>query len=156
MRITSPAFADKQPVPLPYTCNGPNVSPPFEFLDVPKETKSLALVVEDTDSSNQWVHWLVYNIPGHVTYLEEGKIPTGAVNGICNGGTYGYEGPCPKYFHGIHHYCFRLYALDTVLDVPPDADKRTVLSSMEGHILSHAELVGIAEGEQVSTPVNHA
>jgi Raf kinase inhibitor-like YbhB/YbcL family protein len=154
MRITSPAFADKIPVPVQYTCKGPNTSPPFEFIDVPKKAKSLALIVEDLDAPNHWIHWLVYNIPANVTHFEEGKIPDGAVNGICNGGTQGYEGPCPKYFKGIHRYSFKLFALDIMLEVPSIADKNVVVSEMEGHILETAELIGVAEGEEVSASVS--
>jgi Raf kinase inhibitor-like YbhB/YbcL family protein len=155
MKITSPAFADKIPVPVKYTCKGPNTSPPFEFIDVPKETKSLTLVVEDLDSSNHWIHWLVYNIPGNVTHFEEGKIPAGAVDGVCNGGTHGYEGPCPKYFKGVHRYSFKLFALDQMLEVPILADAKVITDEMQGHILASAELIGVAEGEQVSESVGN-
>lgn len=149
MRLTSLAFADKIPVPPQYTCNGHNVSPPLEFIDVPEGTKSLVLIVEDVDSSNNWVHWLVYNIPGDVTHFDEGAIPEGAVDGVCNGGTYGYEGPCPKYFRGIHRYKFSLFALDNILDVPITATADDVNNAMTGRVLATAELVGIAEGEMV-------
>jgi Raf kinase inhibitor-like YbhB/YbcL family protein len=140
-------------VPVQNTCKGTNQSPPLEFLDVPKETKSFTLIVEDLDSPNNWIHWLVYNIPGDVTHFDEGKLPEEAIDGICNDGKPGYEGPCPKNFKGIHHYCFKLYALDTVLEVPSIADANVILSEMEGHILETAELVGVAEGEQVSESV---
>jgi Raf kinase inhibitor-like YbhB/YbcL family protein len=154
MKLTSPAFADKIPVPVKYTCKGPNISPPLEFIDVPKNAKSLVLIVEDIDSTNHWIHWLVYNIPGDTTHFEEGKIAKGAIDGVCNGGTHGYEGPCPKYFSGIHRYCFRLFALDTTLEVPLIADANVIRSEMEGHILATAELLGVAEGEQVSQSVS--
>jgi len=154
MKITSLAFADKIPVPLQYTCKGPNTSPPFEFIDVPKGATSLALIVEDLDSANHWIHWLVYNIPGNTTHFEEGKIPQSAIDGICNGGTRGYEGPCPKYFKGVHRYSFKLFALDTMLEVPADADAKIIVSSMEGHVLDSAELIGIAQGEQVAESVD--
>lgn len=153
MKLTSPAFASRQPVPVQNTCNGPNSSPPLEFIDIPKGTKSLALVVEDIDSSNHWIHWLVYNIPPDTTHFDEGSAPEGAVDGICNGGTSGYEGPCPKYFKGVHRYSFMLYALDTVLSVPPMADIKVIEQEMRGHILETAELIGVAEGEMVSHPV---
>lgn len=148
MHINSPAFSYDQPVPTPYTCKGENISPPLEFHAVPPEAKSLALVVEDIDALNQWVHWLVYNIPARGKGLEEGKLPQGAVDGVCNGGTHGYEGPCPKYFTGVHHYRFTLYALDTVLDLPVDADTPAVRKQMEGHVLDTAVLIGTAEGEE--------
>lgn len=153
MRITSLAFAEKIPLPLQYTCKGPNTSPPFEFIDVPKETVSFVLIVEDIDSQDKWIHWLVYNIPGKVTHFDEGKIPEGAVDGICNEGTRGYQGPCPETFKGIHRFCFSLYALDTILNVPDFADSKLIVDEMQGHILAKAELQGIAEGEKVSESV---
>jgi Raf kinase inhibitor-like YbhB/YbcL family protein len=86
MKITSPAFADKIPVPVQYTCKGENVSPPLEFIDVPKEAKSLVLIVEDSDSADKRVHWLVYNIPGSCTHFNEGKSSKDAMQGICSDG----------------------------------------------------------------------
>ena len=152
MRITSPVFSHDQPVPAKYTCKGPNVSPPLEFHDVPSQAKSLVLIVEDLDSLNNWIHWLVYNIPPQAGSLQEGNLPEGAVDGVCNGGTHGYEGPCPKYFAGTHHYRFMLYALDIMLDIPYTADSRVVLENMENHILETAILVGLADGDQVKVP----
>lgn len=150
MRITSPVFSHDEPVPAKYTCKGPNVSPPLEFHDVPTNAKTLVLLVEDLDSLNNWIHWLVYNIPADAKGLSEGELPEGAVDGVCNGGTHGYEGPCPKYFSGIHHYRFMLYALDVRLDLPDSADSKVVLENMENHILSTAMLVGVATGDQVN------
>jgi Raf kinase inhibitor-like YbhB/YbcL family protein len=149
MRLTSLAFADKLPVPSQYTCNGQNVSPPLEFIDVPKGTVSLALIVEDVDSSDSWVHWLVYNIPGEVSHFDEGQLPEGAVDGICSNGKHGYQGPCPKYFQGVHRYRFSLFALDTPLDLPLTAAAHDVNQVMAGHVLESAELIGIAEGEMI-------
>lgn len=149
MKITSPAFLHHQPVPVRYTCQGSNVSPPLEFSEIPENTESFALILEDIDSSNNWIHWLVYNIPGTIRQFEEGKIPEGSVDGVCNGGTHGYEGPCPIYFAGTHRYRFLLYALDCILDVPYEADSKVILERVEGHILDTAVLVGMAEGEQV-------
>lgn len=148
MHLSSPEFSYDQPVPERYTCKGPNISPPLEFHKVPAQAQSLVLVVEDIDSLNQWVHWLVYNIPPTVKGLEAGRLPKGAVDGVCNGGTHGYEGPCPKYFNGLHHYRFTLYALDTLLDLPPTADTVAARRQMEGHVLDTAVLIGTAEGEE--------
>lgn len=154
MKLTSPAFADKLPVPLQYTCKGENISPPFEFLDVPKDAKSLVVIVEDMDSSNHWIHWLVYNIPATVTHFDEGKIPDGSINAICSSGTQGYQGPCPKNFKGIHHISFKLLALDKMLEVKSIADIKVVQSEMQDHILETSEFTGVAEGEQISEKVN--
>jgi Raf kinase inhibitor-like YbhB/YbcL family protein len=148
MQIISSSFSNHQHVPPQYTCKGTNISPPFEFLDVPGNTMSFVLIVEDLDSSNHWIHWLVYNIPGHIRQIEEGKLPAEAVDGICNGGTHGYEGPCPVYFAGEHHYAFRLYALDVKLDAPFNADKNVIAGQMKGHIIATAELIGLAQGEK--------
>jgi Raf kinase inhibitor-like YbhB/YbcL family protein len=147
MKIYSSAFGNNEVVPVPYTCKGPNINPPLTFLEIPEKTQSLVLIVEDiTADGKPWVHWLVYNIPPTAAGFEEEKIPDGSVQGICNGGTYGYEGPCPIYFNGTHHYHFTLYALDTVLDVPKTADKAVITQEMADHVLDTAQLVGIAEG----------
>lgn len=147
MRLSSPAFAVGQPIPSRHTCKGLNSSPPLTFHEVPEQARSLALVVEDSDADNGWVHWLVYNIAPRFQGCEEGRIPDGAVDGICNGGTRGYEGPCPLYFRGTHHYRFTLYALDTCLDLPAQADTAQLRAAMEGRVLAMAELVGTAQGE---------
>lgn len=154
MRISSPVFSYDQPVPIKYTCKGENINPPLEFSEIPVNTKSLALIVEDLDSLNNPIHWLVYNIPPHVNGLDEGKLPEGAVEGVCNGGTHGYEGPCPVYFAGVHHFRFMLYALDIQLDLPYGADTKVVLENMENHILAIAILVGLADGDQVKAPTH--
>jgi Raf kinase inhibitor-like YbhB/YbcL family protein len=153
MKLTSPAFADKIPVPIQNTCKGENQSPPLEFLDVPKETRSFTLIVTDLDSPDSRIHWLVYNIPGNVTHFDEGKLPEHAVDGICNDGKPGYEGPCPKQFRGIHRYCFKLYALNKTLQVPSIADANVIQKEMQGYILETAELLGVADGEQVSESI---
>jgi Raf kinase inhibitor-like YbhB/YbcL family protein len=147
MFIASPAFPDQSTVPTPYTCAGENISPPFAFGDIPAQTKSLVLVVEDSDAAPvPWVHWLVFNIPPTTTSAPAASIPEGGTEGIANGGTHGYEGPCPKYFTGTHHYHFRLFALDTLLDLPATADKMQVEAGMRNHVMDSAVLVGLCEG----------
>ncbi len=147
MFISSPAFPDHTIVLKPHTCMGENISPPLEFGDLPPQTKSLVLIVEDHDATPvPWVHWLVFNIPPDTTTVSAGSIPAGGTEGIANGGTHGYEGPCPKYFHGTHHYHFQLFALDTILDLPASADKTRVAASMKEHIIDSATLVGLCEG----------
>jgi Raf kinase inhibitor-like YbhB/YbcL family protein len=152
MKMTSPVFENHQPVPTPYTCKEGNVNPPLEWHDVPPNAKSLVLMFEDVDApANPWVHWLVFNIPPETTGCAANALPEGSTEGIANGGTFGYEGPCPKYFSGTHHYLFRLFALDTVLDLPANSDRSAVLSAMQSHILEEAQLVGLAEGEAETT-----
>ena len=147
MFIASPTFSNRTIVPEPHTCMGENTSPPLEFGDLPPQTKSLVLIVEDIDATPApWVHWLVFNIPPTTTTVPAGTIPAGGTEGIANGGTHGYEGPCPKYFHGTHHYHFQLFALDVILDLSPSADKTRIAASMKEHIIDSATLVGLCEG----------
>jgi Raf kinase inhibitor-like YbhB/YbcL family protein len=152
MFISSPAFPDHTIVLKPHTCMGENISPPLEFGDLPTETKSLVLIVEDRDATPvPWVHWLVFNIPPDTTTVSAGSIPAGGTEGIANGGTHGYEGPCPKYFHGTHHYHFQLFALDAILDLPPSANKAHVAASMKEHVIDSATLVGLCEGTKTES-----
>lgn len=147
MQITSPVFQNNGTVPPPYTCNGPNINPPLEFHDVPPNAKSLVLVVLDMNATPRpWIHWFVYNIPPTTRKVEEGSIPTGATEGFANGGTPGYEGPCPIYFKGTHRYLFSLYALNSTLDIDPTATFYDVQDELGKYVIEQAELVGIAEG----------
>jgi len=142
MRITSPVFENNQTVPMKYTCEGPNINPPLNFEDIPFETKSLVLIVEDPDApAKPWVHWLVFNIPPTTTKVEEDSIPIGGTQGHANGGTFGYEGPCPP--SNTHRYIFKLYAVDTILDIPQTSDRLIVLDNIKNHIIDKAELTGI-------------
>jgi len=137
-------FEHNQEVPERYTCLGPNISPPLDFEDVPEGTKSLVLIFEDVDATPKpWRHWHVFNIPPTSTHTEEGKVPAGATEGLCNNHTFGYEGPCPKYFKGTHHYWFRLYALDTLLNLPAASEPEDVQQAMQGHVIETAELLGL-------------
>lgn len=141
MKITSTAFKDGERVPVKYTCEGPNISPPLQFSDVPDSAKSLVLMVEDPDApAKPWVHWLVFNIPANATKFEENSIAPGSTQGLCNGNTFGYEGPCPP--QNEHTYLFKLYALDKTLDIPAESDRKQVLAEMEGHVVAEAVLHG--------------
>lgn len=142
MKVSSPAFADNELIPKQYTCEGPNMNPPLLFEDVPEGTKSFVLIVEDPDAPNgTWVHWLVYDIPPTSMGVKENSLPQGGMEGLANGGTKGYEGPCPP--SGTHRYTFQLYALDTILQTAEVPDTKKVRELMERHILDKAELVGI-------------
>lgn len=150
MIIRSPKFHHGGKIPGKYCCWGKNISPPLEFDDIPANAKSLVLLIEDTDASpTPWIHWLVFNIPPYVKSVDEGTIPEGGIEGIANGGTFGYEGPCPKYFKGIHHYLFKLYALDSFLDLPRQTDKKHLWGKMGNYIISKTELMGIAVSDAV-------
>jgi Raf kinase inhibitor-like YbhB/YbcL family protein len=153
MKIASPVFNDGGGIPLKYTCEGPNISPPLKFIDVPDHTKSLVLIVEDPDAeAKPWVHWLVFNIPAHVSGFDENSIAKGSTQGICNGNTFGYEGPCPP--SGVHKYLFKLYALDIILPIPDSSDRKRVIHEMKGHVLAEAILTGMYQKQKIKERQN--
>jgi len=142
MEITSPAFKNNGNIPAKYTCDGENINPLLEFKNIPQDTKSLALIVDDPDApAKTWVHWVVWNIdPGTTRIPENAKIGD-AVEGITDFGKPGYGGPCPP--SGTHRYFFKLFALDTELDLDPSSGARDLANAMEGHIIESAELIGL-------------
>lgn len=149
MEIKSPAFEYEEIVPEKYTCFGTNINPPLQFIDVPDEAQSLVLIFEDVDASPKpWTHWMLFNIPPSAKEVGEGSVPYGAVEGLCNNHTFGYEGPCGKYFKGTHHYWFRLYALSKMLDLPAASEREGVQEKMKEHIIAKAELLGLAMGAE--------
>lgn len=142
MKITSSAFTHNSKIPAKYTCDGENINPPLKFVDVPNNTKSLVLIVDDPDApSKTWLHWVVYNISPDVTEVEENSVPEDGIEGVTDFGKPGYGGPCPP--SGTHRYFFKLYALDTILDLPQNATKQMVEEKMDEHIIEEAELIGL-------------
>lgn len=140
--LSSAAFQQESLIPPQYTCDGVDISPQLAWTDAPKNTQSFALIFDDPDAPmGNWVHWVLFNIPAHITELsEDAKIPAGAKDGLNSWGRLGYGGPCPP--DRIHRYYFKLYALDTVLDIPERSKKEDVEKAMNGHILAKAELMG--------------
>lgn len=146
MTISSPEFTDKGKMPSKYTCDGEDINPPLIFGNVPEDTQSLALIVDDPDAPGKtWLHWIVFNIPPHTSHISEDSVPVGADEAVTDFGHKGYGGPCPP--TGIHRYNFKLYALDTTLDVTEDITKEEIEHAMEGHILDKAELTGLYSRE---------
>jgi Raf kinase inhibitor-like YbhB/YbcL family protein len=140
MKITSTAFENGDPIPGEYTCDGADVSPPLAFSEVPPEARSLALIMDDPDApSGLWVHWLVWNIPSQTAVIARGqKIPW--TQGSTSWKRQLYGGPCPP--SGTHRYFFKLYALDSMLNLPAGKTKHEIEKAMKGHILAKGELVG--------------
>lgn len=141
MQITSPAFANGDYIPSKYTCEGENISPPLKFEDVPSETESLVLLVEDLSVKNRpWVHWVVFNIPPNAHGFEEGHTFEGSTLGLANGSYAGYKGPCPE--DKEHEYQFSLFALDKILNIPEASDRAVIVREMRGHIIAQDTLRG--------------
>lgn len=116
MRIISSVFNNKQKIPDKYTCKGEGVSVPLEFLEIPPETKSLALIMEDPDApSGTFTHWKVEGIDPTVENVAEGTVPRGGTLGRTSIGSTGYVPPCPP--SGTHRYIFKLFALDEKLNI---------------------------------------
>ena len=141
LAITSPAFADGQPIPAAFTADGANVSPELAIANPPAGTACFALIVDDPDAPmGTWVHWVAWNIPASTTAIPEGRLPAGSVEGRNSWGRTGYGGPSPP--SGTHRYHFKLYAVDRPLELPRTADKQTLIDVMEGHVLARAQLTG--------------
>lgn len=146
MELKSSAFGYGQPIPVRYTCDGKDISPPLEWTDPPTGTQSFALIMDDPDAPiGVWDHWVLFNLPAEIRSLPEAVPPDadlaqGGRHGRNSWKRLGYGGPCPP--GGTHRYFFRLYALDTALNLPAGATKKDVLRAMEGHILAQAELMG--------------
>ncbi|MFC7132194.1 MULTISPECIES: YbhB/YbcL family Raf kinase inhibitor-like protein [Salinibaculum] len=144
LALTSPAFADGGPIPVKYGASAENVNPPLSIANVPSGAESLVLVVDDPDAvepaGKVWLHWLVWNVPASRTEIPEDWNPESAVEGTNDSGSRGYSGPAPP--DGTHTYRFKLYALDTTLDLPQSASKADVGAAMQGHVLGQTQLTG--------------
>ncbi|MBN1946847.1 MAG: YbhB/YbcL family Raf kinase inhibitor-like protein [Bradymonadales bacterium] len=149
--VQSSAFGLDQQIPVGYTGDGEDLSPPLMWSGAPEGTVEWALICDDPDAprAEPWVHWVVYGIPASVERLDEGipphetlTQPTGARQGTNDFGRIGYGGPAPPRGHGRHHYYFTLYALDTPMALGPGATKRDLVATMEGHILDRGSHMG--------------
>jgi hypothetical protein len=146
IQITSTAFTDSQPIPAKYTCDGDDVSPPLQWTNAPANTKSFALIADDPDAPmGTWVHWVVYDLPPNTSALPENvaKTPTlagGAKQGANDFRRIGYGGPCPPPGKP-HRYFFKIYALDTVLNLKPGLTKKELLKVTNGHVLAEGQLM---------------
>lgn len=142
MKITSTSFKNNTNIPSQYTCDGSDINPPLKFSEIPPKAKSLALISDDPDAPmGTWVHWTLWNIDPKTKEITENSVPVGAVQGTTSFGEAKYGGPCPP--SGIHHYYFKLYALDTKLNLPTSFKKEDLEKAINGHILAKAELVGL-------------
>ena len=147
MQVTSTAFSEGAPIPAKYTCEDKNVSPPLKWDGVPKGTRSLVLIADDPDApAGTWIHWVMYDLPQDSSELAEGtpkseSLSNGAKQGMNSFRNVGYGGPCPPPGKA-HRYFFKMYALDTVLNLKPGATSKDVERAMEKHVLGEGHLMG--------------
>ncbi len=141
MKVTSTAFENNSKIPRIYTCDGKSISPPLSFVNIPANVKSLSLIMDDPDASmGTFVHWILFNIDPKVQKMKENSVPQSALQGKTSVDKVGYVGVCPP--SGTHCYYFKLYALDTALNLT-NPDKETLEKEMQKHVIDKAELIGL-------------
>jgi len=151
LTLTSASFPHEGMIPSRHTCDGEDLSPQLAWRGMPANTQSLVLIVDDPDAPDPqapkmtWVHWVLYNMPPHTTELAEGiapiNLPAGTLQGLNDWRRTGYGGPCPPI--GRHRYFHKLFALDTRLPDLKGPNKGALEKAMQGHVLAHAELIGL-------------
>jgi Raf kinase inhibitor-like YbhB/YbcL family protein len=143
LTLESTAFKMNTLIPQEYTCNGVDKSPPLSWRNVPKNTQSFALIVEDPDAPNGlWTHWILINIPPTLNQLDEDStVPKGVEIGKNSWNSLSYNGPCPS-IGTTHAYHFKLYALDTILSLGEGTTRDIALNAMTGHVIGSTDLVG--------------
>lgn len=142
MKLSSPVFENNGFIPAKYTCDGEDINPPLTIAGAPKETESFVLIIDDPDAPmGTWDHWIVWNIEPTISQIQENQVPSEAVEGLNDFKRHSYGGPCPP--SGVHHYHFKLYALDKKLDIAPSSKKEDVEKAMENSILGQTELIGL-------------
>ncbi|HDH44978.1 MAG TPA: YbhB/YbcL family Raf kinase inhibitor-like protein [Thermococcus sp.] len=148
----SSVFGENEFIPSKYTCEGIDVSPPLRLEGLSDKAVSIAIIVDDPDAPiGTFTHWVAWNIPPTEEIPEDipkekvVETPIKVIQGRNDFGRIGYNGPCPPRGHGVHHYHFKVYVLDTTLDLKPGASKRELEKAMEGHVIQFGELVGLYE-----------
>ena len=140
INVSSSAFQAGAMIPAEFTCKGANLNPPLQFHGIPKEAKSLVLIVDDPDApGGLFTHWLVWNIAPGTTQISARSVPNGAIEGTSDFGQRGYGGPCPP--SGTHRYYFRVFALDQKIDLPAGAQRSALDRALKSHILARGELM---------------
>jgi Raf kinase inhibitor-like YbhB/YbcL family protein len=157
IQIASDAFLEGEAIPTKHTCDGEDISPRLRWSDIPPNTKSLVLVCEDPDApSGLFTHWILFNLPPTATELPEGvsveeRLANGAIQGRNDFKRIGYSGPCPPPKGSAHRYFFRLYALDTELQLQAGASREDLVLAMDSYILARGHLMGTYQRKQAET-----
>ena len=145
--ISSKDFQNGSEIPKKFTCDGQDVSPDLSWTDPPEGTKTFALIADDPDApAGTWTHWVLFDVPANTKNLPEGmskdeQLPNGARQGRNDFRKIGYNGPCPPPGKP-HRYFFKLYAVDSMVNLKPGAAKQQLEHALEGHTVGKAELMG--------------
>ena len=151
MKLSSPAFTNMEDMPARFTCDGDGVSPTLEISDVPENAQSLMLVIDDPDApKGDFVHWVLFNIDPRIEAIPEDSVPADSVQAATSAGKRGFVPFCPP--SGTHRYFFRLYALNTALDLPDFITADQLLHRVKGHVRETAELVGLYSRVEAKKP----
>jgi len=147
LSLSSPVFQEGEDIPITYTCDGQDISPPLTWGEPPPETQSFTLIMDDPDApGGVFTHWLLFNLPADSRELPEAvphnELANGALQGKNDFGTNGYGSPCPP-SGTAHHYRFTLYALDQPLDLVAGASRKQVIDAITGRILAWGQLTGM-------------
>jgi len=149
--LETTSFNDKEIIPKKYTCEGENISPPLEWKNAPNGTQSFVLLMDDPDAPlGTWNHWIIYNIPNHITKLEENikTLPNSAKLGLNSWGEEKYSGPCPP--EGEHRYYFRLLALNNLIKAKNKISRANIEKIIKPYIIGEAELMGRYKCKEVN------
>lgn len=139
MKVYSPAFGPGEMIPIQYTCDGENINPPLLIESIPEGTKSLAIMIADPDAPmGTFIHWTAWNIPVS-GQIRENEVP--GVEGLNDFGRHHYGGPCPP--SGTHRYYFKVYALSSLLDLPPGTNKEKFEKAVSGLTIGSGEYMGV-------------
>ncbi len=139
LTVRSSAFEHNKLIPSKYTCDGANVNPPLKIEGMPEKTKSLAIIMEDPDApAGLFIHWIAWNIPSD-GIVKENASP--GAEGLNTAKKRGYHGPCPP--SGTHRYIFKVYALDTMLNLGSFSEKENLENAMGSHVVAQGELIGL-------------
>ncbi|MBN1859894.1 MAG: YbhB/YbcL family Raf kinase inhibitor-like protein [Candidatus Thermoplasmatota archaeon] len=155
LELSSIAFENQGRIPALYTCRGKEISPPLQWKNAPKATKSFALLMDDVDTPLGVLnHWVLYNIPSDRDQLPEDiphdiHLADTSVQGRNSMRRTGYMGPCPPW--GVHRYVFSLYALDMVLEINPKMNKKKLVRAMQGHVIEQSQLIGLYSKQDSSS-----
>ncbi len=151
--VVSSVFKDKEFIPKKYTCEGQDVNPELVISNIPEGAKTIAIICDDPDAPiGTFVHWVLWNYPvsGPSVKIPEAlpkveKLQNGAMQGYNDFGKVGYNGPCPPKGHGVHHYHFKIYAVNTLIELKGKVTKKELEKALSGRILAQAEIVGLYE-----------